>query len=104
MLVVILGIASGGIGEAMIAVAKVPTKVDSTLTDETSMLSKMEQMRSVSFDSLPIGTSVSPYSDTTMVDISYADPHGGSSPSTNCKQIVVRLANGRQLSMMVCKP
>ena len=104
MLVVILGITSGGVGQALIAVAKVPNAVDGTLSDEISLVSKMEFMRSVSFNNLTIGTAVSPYSDTVMVDIAYADPEGGSNPVAGWKQITVRLASGRQLSMMVSMP
>ena len=105
MLVVILAIISTGTGQVLMAVTKIPKQTDATLQEETSIVSKMEQMRSVSFDSLPIGTAVSPFSDGGVyVDVAYADPHGGSNSSTNWKQITVRLAGGRQLQAMVCKP
>ena len=105
MLVVILAIISTGTGQVLMAVTKIPKQTDATLRDETSIVSKMEQMRSVSFDNLPIGTAVSPYSDNGVyVDVAYADPHGGNSPSTSWKQIPVRLAAGRQIHAMVCKP
>jgi len=104
MLLVILGIVSASTGQALIAVAKNPRQTDSALADETSLISKMEQMRSVDFDSLTIGTNVAPFSDAVRVDIAYADPTGGASPSVNWKQITVRMGSARQLVTTVCKP
>ena len=105
MLVTILGIISAGAGQVLIAIGKIPGQTETTLKDETSMVSKLEQIRATDYDSLTIGTAVSPFSDGGVsVDIAYTDPHGGSSPSTNWKQITVRLANGRQLVALVCKP
>lgn len=105
MLVVVLAIISSGAGQVLQAVTKVPKQTDSTLLEETKVVSKMEQMRSVSFANLPLGTAVSPYSDGDVsVDIALADPTGGNNPSSNWKQITVRLPSGRQLVAMVCQP
>ncbi|MEI8197950.1 MAG: hypothetical protein WCI73_18815 [Phycisphaerae bacterium] len=104
MLVIILGIIGGGAGQALLAVAKVPAQTNNTLTEEMAVVSKMEQMRSVSFANLPLGTAVSPYSDNVLVDVAYADPTGGNSPSTNWKQVTVRIPGGRQLVTMMSKP
>jgi hypothetical protein len=105
MLVVMLGIVGTGASQALIAVAKVPTYTDATLTDETALVSRLEQMRSIQFDSVPIGGNVSPYSDSSIgVDVAYADPRGGASPSTKWKKITAHMANGKQLVMTVCKP
>src|ERR1043166_2867443 len=105
MLVVMLGIIGTGAGQALIAVAKIPTQTDATLNEETALVSRLEQMRSIAYDSLPIGGNVAPYSDSTIgIDVAYADPRGGSTPSTKWKKITVHMANGRQLVTTVCKP
>jgi type II secretory pathway pseudopilin PulG len=105
VLVVILSIVATGAGQSLLAITKIPTQTDAMLVEENALVSKMEQMRSVSFDNLTIGTAVTPYSDEkTTVDVAYGDPAGGGSPNMNWKQITVRMANGRQLVTMVCKP
>ena len=105
MLVTVLSIISAGTGKALMAITKVPGQTEVTLQQETALVSKLEQMRSTSFDSLPIGTAVSPYSDNgVFVDIALADPTGGNSPSTNWKSVTVRNNSNRQLVLLVCKP
>jgi type II secretory pathway pseudopilin PulG len=105
VLVVILAIVAAGAGQSLQAITKIPSQTDATLVDENALVSKLEQMRSVSFDNLPIGTAITPYSDGTVsVDVAYADPAGGATPNVNWKQVTARLTNGRQLVMTVCKP
>ncbi len=105
MLVVILSIVASGAGQSLLAITKIPTQADAALVEETALVSKLEQMRSVTYDSLTIGTAITPYSDGTVsVDVALADPTGGASPNVNWKQVTVRLADGRQLMTMVCKP
>jgi type II secretory pathway pseudopilin PulG len=105
VLVVILSIVATGAGQSLLAITKIPVQTDATLLEENALVSKMEQMRGVSFDNLAIGTALSPYSEGSMaVDVAYGDPAGGGSPNTNWKQVTVRMTNGRQLVMMVCKP
>jgi hypothetical protein len=105
MLVVILAIVAVGAGQSLQAVSKIPSQTDASLTDESLLVSKLEQVRSVSFDSLPIGTAVTPFSDGTVsVDVVYADPAGGGTPNVSWKQVTARLTNGRQLVLTVCKP
>jgi type II secretory pathway pseudopilin PulG len=105
MLVVILSIVAAGAGQSLMAITKIPTQADASLVEENTLVSKLEQMRSVGFDNLTIGTAITPYSDGSVsVDVAYADPAGGASANVNWKQVTARLANGRQLVMTVCKP
>jgi hypothetical protein len=105
MLVTVLGIMGAGAGQALISITKVPGQTNTTLDNETHLVSKMEQLRAMNYDALTIGTAVDEFSDNNMmVDIAYADPHGGLNYSLFWKQITVRNADGRQLTMMVSKP
>jgi hypothetical protein len=105
MLVTILGIVGTTAGQALLAISKTPKQADAALIEETALVSKMESMRSLSFDNLTIGTALADYSDNTVsVDVAYGDPSGGGAQNTNWKQITVRLAGGRQLTTFVSKP
>jgi hypothetical protein len=104
MLVTILGIVGAGSGLALQTVAKTPSQTDTALTAEATLVSKMEQMKSVSFDNLTIGDGISPYSTSTIrVSVAYWDPTGGNSPSTNFKRVTVT-SNGVSLMTLVNKP
>jgi type II secretory pathway pseudopilin PulG len=105
LLVTILSIVAVGAGQSLQAVTKIPSQTDASLAEENLLVSKLEQVRSVSFDALPIGTAVTPLSDESVsVDVAYADPAGGATPNPSWKQVTARLAGGRQLVMTVCKP
>jgi hypothetical protein len=105
MLMVVMAITGAGTGTVLSSIAKIPTQTNTNFQEGTSLVSKMEQVRAANFDALPVGTAVSPYTDNGVyVDIALADPSGGATPNANWKKITVRLANGRQLQMMVCKP
>jgi type II secretory pathway pseudopilin PulG len=105
MLVVILSIVAVGAGQSLQAVTKVPRQTDVSLTEENALVSKLEEIKSASFDDLAVGTAIAPYSDGTVsVDVAYADPAGGATANMNWKQVTVRLESGRQLILTVCKP
>jgi type II secretory pathway pseudopilin PulG len=105
MLVVILSIVATGAGQGLLAITKIPGQADAILSDENAMVSKLEEIRGAEFDTLVVGTAISPYSDATVsVDVAYADPSGGMTPNVNWKQVTVRLGSGRQLILMVCRP
>ena len=104
MLVVILAIVAAGAGQSLLAITKIPAQADATLVDETALVSKLELMRAANFDSLTVGTAITPFSDAVLVDVALADPAGGAIANPNWKQITVRYADGRQLTTMVSKP
>jgi hypothetical protein len=104
MLVTILGIVGAGAGLSLQAVAKTPGQTDTILVSQTNLVSKMEELRSIPFDTLPTGTNVAPYSTSAVkVDIAYADPYGGTGGNAFFKRITVT-SNGTSLVTLVCKP
>src|ERR1035437_1492517 len=94
LLVVVLGIVGAAAGQALQAVAKVPSQTDTVFQIETQMISKMEQIRSMTFDNVPTGTGLSDtvqiagMSYNRTVTVALADPNGGGASAT-FKQVTV---------------
>ena len=110
LLVAILGIVGAGAGKALTSIAKVPGQTDLSYQLETRLISKLEQIRSLPFDSVPIG-SPSTLSDTVQVSnttyprtvtVDYADGDGNGSADLTIKQVTVTCA-GRTISTLISK-
>ena len=97
LLVVVLGIVGGAAGQALQSVAKVPVQADLDLQIETQLISKMESIRSLPFDSVTVGN-LSSLTDTVMmnnaqytraVTVALADANGDGMTEATFKQVTI---------------
>ena len=111
LLVVILGIVGAAAGRALQAVAKVPGQNEQNFQIETLLISKMEQIRSMSFDTIAVGSPSSTLSDTvTVANTSYprtvtvalADGNGDGFAETTFKQITVS-CGGQSVTTLISR-
>ena len=111
LLVVVLGIVGAAAGRALQAMAKVPGQADLNLQIETRLISKMEQIRSLGFDSIVAGSPNVGLSDTVTIEgASYdrtvnvtvlANPDGSGNSGT-FKQITVN-CGGQSVTTLISK-
>lgn len=105
MLLMILGILGATAGSSLLAIAKSPKSVDDQLTSETALVTRMEYLRSLPFDSLTPGYAIPSFSDSqASVDIDWAAPQTGGALTTNYKRIKVYSPGGMYLETRVNKP
>jgi prepilin-type N-terminal cleavage/methylation domain-containing protein len=109
MLVAILGIVGAAAGKALTAMAKIPGQTDVSYQLETRLVSKLEQIRALPFDSVAVGSPNSTLSDTVVVSnttyprtvtVDFADGDGNGSADSTFKQITVTCA-GRSVSTLI---
>ena len=98
LLLVILGIVGVAAGTAIQAVAKSPGNNDVAFQIEIQLLSKMEQIRALSFDSIATGSPNAALSDTVTigstqyprtVTVALADANGDGNADATFKSITV---------------
>jgi prepilin-type N-terminal cleavage/methylation domain-containing protein len=111
MLVVILGIVGAAAGKALTAMGKVPGQTDLNYQLETRLISKVEQIRAMPFDSIFAGNPSTSLSDTVTISgvtyprtvvVAFADGDGNGSPDITFKQVTVTCA-GRSISTLISK-
>jgi hypothetical protein len=98
LLVVVLGIVGAAAGQALQAMAKVPGQADLDFQIETLLISKMETIRSLGFDSIAAGSPNATLSDSVTigaasygrtVNVTVLTNPDGSGNSGTFKQITV---------------
>lgn len=111
MLIVILGIVGVGAGQALQSVAKSAGQTDTAFQIETQLLSKMEQIRALAFDSVAVGAPNSALTDTLTINnqsyartvtVALADANGDGVVEANFKQITVT-CGGQSVSTCISK-
>jgi len=111
LLVAILGIVGAATGKALIAIAKVAPQNDISYQLETRLISKMETIRSMTFDSVAVGSPNAALSDTVSVlnvtyprtvTVALADGDGDGVADSTFKQVTVT-CGGRSISTLVSK-
>lgn len=111
LLVVVLSIVALATGTILIAAIKAPAINNTNLSIDTALKSKMEYLEAQPFANLTVGTPSSLSDSVTIngtvyprtVDVSLADPNGGSSPQPNFKLIQVQIG-GQSLYTLVTQP
>ena len=99
MLVVALGIIGTAAGTAMQVMAKAPAQTDAYFQIETQLISKMEQIRSLPFASVTVGTGLSDsitVNGTTYqrsVTVILTDGNADGIADTSFKQVTVTCGN-----------
>jgi hypothetical protein len=110
LLVVVLGIVGGAAGRALQAVAKVPGETDLNFQIESQLVSKMEAIRSLPFDSVAIGN-YSTLSDIVYIQnvayyraviVTNADANGDGSSEATFKQVTVS-CGGQAVTTLISK-
>jgi hypothetical protein len=114
VLVVVLGIVAAAAGRALQAVARAPVTTDEVFQLETQMISKMEELRAQTFDSLIVGSTQSTISIGDLnipgaaryhqmtVAIALADADSNGIVDANFKQITVSVA-GQSITTLVTR-
>ncbi len=111
LLVVVLAIVATATGAILMAAIKAPAVNNTNLSIDTALKSKMEYLEAQKFANLTVG-SPSTLSDTVTiggtvyprtVNISLADPNGGSNPQPNFKLVQVQIG-GQSLYTLVTNP
>ncbi|GEM_PF-2234199 len=111
MLVVILGIIGVAAGNALQNVAKSPGITNQSLQIETQLISKMEQIRSLPFDSVAIGNPNATLSDYVTIGnalyqrtvvVAQADANGDGMADVNFKSINVT-CGGQSITTYISK-
>jgi len=112
VLVVVLGIVGAAAGQALQAMARTPVAADETFQIETQIISKMEELRALSFASVVVGATTSTVSigDASVggnvkyyqmtVTISLADANGDGIADATMKQISVT-CGGQTMTTMI---
>jgi prepilin-type N-terminal cleavage/methylation domain-containing protein len=111
MLVAILGIVGAAAGRALISMGKVPGQTDLSYQLETRLISKLEEIRALHFDTVAVGSpnptlsdyvGVSGVSYPRTVTVVLADGDGNGSADATFKQVTVTLA-GRSISTLISR-
>jgi type II secretory pathway pseudopilin PulG len=111
LLVAVLGIVGAATGKALIAIAKVAPQNDISYQLETRLISKMEEIRSMAFDAVAVGSPNSTLSDSvTVLNVAYprtvtvalADGNGDGTADSTFKQVTVT-CGGRSISTLISK-
>lgn len=98
VLVVVIGIVGAAAGRTLQMVAATPVQNDRMFQIETQLISKMEYLRSLPFDSIAVGSPNSMLSDNVtiagtyhprLVNVTLADGDGNGSVDSDFKQITV---------------
>lgn len=109
LLTIILGIVGSAAGAMLLSLAKSPRDTETQYQLETALVSKMESVRAIAFDSLEVGGSLSDSvtiggkSYSRSVEVALADANGDGSPESNFKSITVSVG-GQSVTTLVNRP
>jgi Tfp pilus assembly protein PilV len=111
LLVIVLGIVGGAAGRALQSMAKVPGQTDQNFQIETRLISKMEEIRALTFDAITAGIPNQTLSDTVVISgVSYnrtvnvtamANPDGSGNSGT-FKEVTIT-CGGQSVSSRISK-
>ena len=111
VLVVVIAIVGAGAGRALQTVARTPVITDQTYQVETQLISKMESIRAMTFDSIAVGSPNSSLSDIIVVSgtnyqrtvtVALADANGDGTADNTFKRITVT-CGGQTITTLIAR-
>lgn len=111
VLVVVIGIVGAAAGRALQAVCRTPVLTDQTYQLETQLISKMEAIRAMTFDSIAVGSPNATLTDMVTVSgtnyqrtvtVALADANGDGLAENNFKLITVT-CGGQSISTLITR-
>jgi Tfp pilus assembly protein PilV len=111
VLVVVIAIVGVAAGQALVNVARTPVAADQNFQIETQLISKMEDIRAMSFDSVAVGSPNSTLSDIVTiagtdyqrtVTVTLADANGDGLAEAGFKAITVT-CGGQTVSTLISR-
>lgn len=111
ILVAVIAVVGAAAGRALQVVARTPVLTDQNYQIETQLISKMEEIRAMTFDNIAVGSPNSTLSDIVTISgtsyqrtvtVALADANGDGSAEANFKQITVT-CGGQTISTLITR-